>query len=127
MENIIIAPSERTPEIDFDFINGRLSIKGEAYPENPSSFFGPLLDSVYNYLQAKPDHEVMLDIHMEYFNSSSAKAVMNLLKIMDESVKTGVRAVVCWHYNEDDETMREFGEDFSEDLRHLRFEMVRGG
>lgn len=43
MENIIITPTERTPEIDFDFINGRLSIKGEAYPEDASNFFGPLL------------------------------------------------------------------------------------
>ena len=127
MENIYIAPSERTPEIDFDFVNGKLSIKGEAYPEDASNFFGPLLSSIHKYLQTKPQREVMLDIHLEYFNSSSAKALMNLLKIMDESVEAGARAVVRWHYNENDETMLEFGEDFSEDLRFLRYEMVRIG
>lgn len=67
----------------------------------------------------------MLDIHLEYFNSSSAKALMNLLKIMDESAATGVQAVVRWYFNADDDTMQEFGEDFSEDLRFLHFEMLR--
>lgn len=127
MENIVIRPSERTPGIDFDFGNGRLSIKGEAYPPDASSFFGPLLASVRDYLQKKPNGEVRLDIDLEYFNSSSAKALMNLLKIMDESVAAGTQAVVHWYYRAGDDTMQEFGEDFSEDLRLLRFEMVRVG
>lgn len=127
MKNIIIAPSERTPEINFDFENGRLSIKGEAYPGDASSFFGPLLASVNDYLQTEPDILVRLDIHLEYFNSSSTKALMNLFKIMDESARTGVRVAVCWHCNKDDDTMREFGEDFAEDLRFLSFEMAWSG
>lgn len=127
MESIIIAPTERTPEINFNFANGKFSIKGEAYPADASNFFGPLLTTIQNYLRTKPNREIILNVHLDYFNSSSAKALMNLFKILDESVMTGVRAVVHWHYNENDETMREFGEDFAEDLRSLRFEMVRIG
>lgn len=124
MQNIIIASSERTPEINLDFVNGRFSIKGEAYPEDAAIFFGPLLIAVKEYLQAKPAGEVIMDIHLEYFNSSSAKALMNLLKIMDESAAKGVGVVVYWYYNRDDDTMQEHGEDLSEDIRFLRFEMM---
>jgi len=124
MENVVIQPSERTPEVNFDFVNGRLSIRGEAYPENVSTFFGPILTALQMYLQTKPNHDVVMDIEMEYFNSSSAKALMNIFQIMDEAVEAGIRAVVRWHYNKDDDIMQEFGEDFSEDIRSLNFEMV---
>lgn len=125
MENITISPSDRTPQIDFNFQTGRLSIKGEAYPENASAFFGPLLIAIRTYLQTLPEGEVFMDIKMEYFNSSSAKALMNLFQIMDGAAKDGVNVMVHWHYHADDETMQEFGEDFSEDLEFLHFEMVR--
>ncbi len=127
MKNIIIPSSERTPQIDFDFTTGRLSIKGESYPENAPSFFGPLLGAIRSYLQMRPDVDIFMDIKMDYFNSSSAKALMNLFQIMDEAAEAGVNIVTRWHYNDDDETMREFGEDFSEDLKCLCFEMVRIG
>lgn len=125
MENINIPPSEQTPEICFDFVNGRLSVEGEAYPGNASIFFGPLLTALHEYLQIKPGGEVIMDIKMKYFNSSSAKALMNVFQIMEEAAETGTNAIVRWYYHEDDDTMREFGEDFSEDLRFLNFEMVR--
>lgn len=124
MEDIIIPPSKRTPEINFDFANGLLGIEGEAYPENALTFFAPVLTSLRMYLQTKPDHDVVMDIRMEYFNSSSTKALMNIFKIMDEAVEAGTRAVVRWHYKKGDDIMQEFGEDFSEDLRFLGFEMV---
>lgn len=124
MENIIIPPSERTPEINFDFANGRLGIRGEAYPENASTFFGPVLTALHMYFQMKPNHNVVMDIEMEYFNSSSAKALMNIFKIMDEAVEAGTRAVVRWHCDKGDDIMQEFGEDFSEDLQFLSFEVV---
>lgn len=127
MDNIVIPPSERTPEINFDFANGRLRIKGESYPGNASTFFGPLLAALHDYLQKRPGNPVVMDIEMEYFNSSSAKALMNIFQVMEEAAKTGVNAVVRWHYNKDDETMCEFGEDFSEDLIFLNFEMVKVG
>lgn len=127
MESITIPPSERTPGINFDFVNGRLSIKGEAYPGNASTFFGPLLTALQTYLQTRPACNVVMDIEMEYFNSSSAKALMNIFQIMDEAAQVGTNATVRWHYNRDDETMQEFGEDFSEDLQYLDFEMVRVG
>lgn len=125
MENIIILPSERTPSINFDFANGQLSITGESYPENASGFFGPLLAALQKYLQTKPNCRVVMDIKMEYFNSSSAKALMNILQTIDEAVEAGIQAVVRWHFNEGDDTMQEFGEDFCEDLRFLDYEMVR--
>jgi hypothetical protein len=31
--------------------------------------------------------------------------------------------VINWHYNEDDDTMQEFGEDFASDMEHTVFNL----
>ena len=42
MDNLVIAATERSPEVNFDFEGGQLSLKGESYPEDASSVFGPI-------------------------------------------------------------------------------------
>ena len=43
MENTFIPARERSPEVDFRFQENRLSLRGEADPEDAAAFFGPLL------------------------------------------------------------------------------------
>lgn len=41
MQSIRIPAAERTPEVEFDFASGRLSLAGESYPEDTAAFFRP--------------------------------------------------------------------------------------
>ncbi|MGE5516581.1 MAG: DUF1987 domain-containing protein [Bacteroidota bacterium] len=124
MENLMIAATERSPEVDFDFAAGHLSLKGESYPEDASSVFGPIFAALEGYLNQAAGKDIRFDFSLIYFNSSSAKALMNMFQLLDRAAAGGVKVVVNWCYAPDDETMQEFGEDFSEDLEHVTFNLV---
>ena len=124
MDNLVIAATERSPAVDFDFQAGRLSLKGESYPEDASIVFGPIFAALDRFLGQAEGRDVRFDFELIYFNSSSAKALMNMFQLMDKAAANGVRIVVNWVYAPDDETMKEFGEDFSEDLEHVTFNLV---
>lgn len=124
MDNLKIAATERSPAVDFDFAAGRLSLKGESYPEDASAVFGPIFSALEAFLGAARECEVAFDFDLTYFNSSSAKALMNMFQMLDRAAESGCRLTVNWFYASDDDTMKEFGEDFSEDLGHVTFNLV---
>lgn len=124
MQTITITASERSPDVEFNFEAGLLTLKGESYPEDVAAFYGPLLSALDQWLNAAPTEQaVQLDIELVYFNSSSAKALMNLLLLLEKAGAAGRSVVVNWHYASEDDTMQEFGEDFSEDLEHVTFNL----
>ena len=127
MDRLHIAAMERSPLVDFNFQTGQMRIAGESYPEDASLVFGPIFAALETYLAEIRDPEICFDIELIYFNSSSAKALMNLFKRLDQAAAKGQRLVVNWHFDAEDETMEEFGEDFSEDLTHLTFNLVKTG
>lgn len=122
MENLIIAASERSPEVNFDVAAGILQIRGESYPEDASSVFGPIFAALQDFLTQGGGKPLKVDFELIYFNSSSAKALMNMFQMLENA--SGCDIVVNWQFMTDDETMKEFGEDFSEDLSHVTFNLV---
>lgn len=127
MDNLVIAATERSPAVDFDFSSGVLSLKGESYPEDASTVFGPIFAALEGFLNQVEGRELRFDFELIYFNSSSAKALMNMFQLMDKAAARGATIVVNWFFAPDDETMKEFGEDFSEDLEHVTFNLATTG
>jgi len=123
MEKIVLPPTPRSPSVDFDFQTGRLGLRGEAYPENAAAFFGPLLQAVREHFADGGRDPTEVEIDLVYFNSSSAKALMTLFQLCEEAAEGGRPVVVRWWHGADDETIREFGEDFAEDFVHATFEL----
>lgn len=123
MENLEIAATDRSPEIVFDFAGHHLRIRGESYPENVSSFYGPVLDALDGYLAGLGTGGCRFDFELIYFNSSSAKAIMTILEKLDEAAGEGADVAVHWYYDPDDDTMQELGQEFGEDLAHARFHL----
>ena len=123
MENIFLPATDRSPQVDFDFQGNRLTLSGESYPEDAASFFGPLLAALKAYLKSLGKAQAVLDVKLAYFNSSSAKALMNMFQMLEEHAGQGGAIVVNWHYHPDDDTMEEFGEDFAEDFEAAEFKM----
>jgi hypothetical protein len=123
MEEIVIVASERTPHIEFNFETGRWLMRGESYPEDAAAFYGPILQSVREFTGSQNACGVTLDLEMSYFNSSSAKALMNLFLSLEKYARQGREVVINWHYHQDDDSMQESGEDFSEDLDKAIFNL----
>ena len=123
MEKIIIKPGERTPYVEFDFPKGYLLMRGESYPEDAAAFFGPLLQSLREFIGGLDGGAVVMDLEMSYFNSSSAKALMNLFLLLEKAAQEGVSVTINWRYHEGDDTIQESGEDFAEDFEKAVFNL----
>lgn len=107
-----IEGTDRTPEVRFEPRNGRLEISGCSIHENADRFYRPIFDAVERYVLA-PATETTVRISMRYFNSSSAKYLLDLLKVLDEVHAGGKgRVALEWHHEQDDLDMQEAGEDF---------------
>lgn len=118
------APTDRSPEIQFDPDACSLSISGASFPEDGAAFYGPVLSTLDDILKALDQRCVTVRIALNYFNSSSAKALMNLFLMLDDAAQAGNQVVVNWFHAADDDTMKEFGEEFAEDVRFVRFNVI---
>ncbi|MBK9285314.1 MAG: DUF1987 domain-containing protein [Sphingobacteriaceae bacterium] len=113
MENYSLEASPKTPEIKFDLKQGSLQIKGWSVPENALEFYIPLMDALDKYADiAKPTTKV--NIELEYFNTSTSKSIMGVLKKLERIHNGGSEVTVNWHYDKDDEDMLQAMEDYKQ-------------
>ena len=123
METLLIEGSPKTPTIKFDWDKGYLEIKGRSIPENSIEFYKPLVDWLDKY-SGKPQKNTSVNIHLEYFNTSSSKCILDVFKKLENIHKGGTSDVVInWHYEEDDEDMLEAGEDYQA-IINIPFKMI---
>jgi|LakMenEpi03Aug12_release.lakeMendotaPanAssembly.Ray.scaffolds.fasta_scaffold1060896_2 hypothetical protein len=133
MDVLILESTENTPGIILDHNKNFLEFIGESRPEDVKKFFTPIfdwLDTYKNHLYFLADKSgstinVDCNFKMEYFNSSSAKYILDLFMKLGEINKgnSNVNVNVNWHYNEMDEDMKDAGEEF-EKLTGLKFNLV---
>ena len=67
---------------------------------------------------------VRVDLEILYLNSSSTKVMLNFLDLLDQAAQEGRTIVVNWRYDPDNEAAQECGQDFSEELQALTFNLV---
>ena len=108
MESIKLEGTPKTPTVEFSAENGVLLLKGRSIPENSIEFYKPLINWIENYSASAPSKTV-LNVKLEYFNTSSSKCIMDLLKRVE---KSPCEATVLWYYEDEDEDMLEAGEDY---------------
>jgi len=116
MNSYLLKGSEKTPQINFEFETGRLEIKGKSVPEDSFKFFQPMNEWIDRYLE-QPKSETTLNVALEYFNTSSAKVLLELFKKMNLLHKSGKSNIkINWVYESDDDDMLEAGYDYQRTL-----------
>ena len=108
---IVIESTPKTPSIKFDAKQGKLEIKGRSIPENSVEFYKPLLESLGRYASS-PTDPTQVNIQLEYFNTASSKCILDVLRTLETIHSKGNKVIINWYYEEDDEDMREVGEDY---------------
>jgi len=124
MDRLTIEPTENSPAIDFDFAAGRFSITGESYPENVAAFFSPIMERLSGYLDDKTDGGIVFTFELIYFNSSTAKVLMEIFDALEDAAGRGLAVTIDWRHDSEDDTMKELGEEFAEDLGKAKFNLV---
>jgi hypothetical protein len=122
MEPIIIEGTPKTPSVKFDEKEGVFEIKGRSIPENSVEFYKPLNEWLDNYMQTPLDKTVV-NIRLEYFNTSSSKCILDVFKRLEAIHKTKHDVEINWFYEEDDEDMLEAGEDYDSIIK-VPFKMI---
>jgi hypothetical protein len=122
MESIIREGTPKTPSIMFDAEKGIVDIRGRSIPENSTEFFKPLVEWLEKYSE-NPAKITTVNIHLEYFNTSSSKCILDLFKKLETIYKAKNEVIVNWYYEEDDEDMLEAGEDYESIIR-IPFKLI---
>ena len=111
MEKLFIDGSAKTPSIDFDAETGVLLLKGRSIPENSIEFYKPLNDWLDGY-SGTPKAKTVVDMRLEYFNTSSSKCILDFFKRLEKVNGNNTEVHVNWYFETDDEDMEEAGEDY---------------
>jgi hypothetical protein len=122
MEAINIESSPKTPSIKFIQDDGVIEIKGRSIPENSIEFYKPLVDWLEDYAK-DPLQKTLVNIQLEYFNTSSSKCILDVFKKLEAIHKSKHDILINWYYEEDDEDMLEAGEDYESIIR-VPFKMI---
>lgn len=123
MENLVIDATPKTPYVTCNCEEGILLIEGRSIPENSVDFFEPVYAWIDTYMES-PKPKTIMNVKLEYFNTSSSKCILKVLKkleILQLDKKSEV--TINWYYEEDDEDMLEAGQDF-DIIISIPFKMV---
>ena len=119
-QDLFLAATADSPEVDFRFSANTLSLRGESYPENAAAFYGDVIARTKQYLAAGAG-PVTIDVALAYFNSSSTKMLFNLFDALNEAAERGVKVVLNWYHDADDDTIQEFGQELHDDFAAIEF------
>lgn len=123
MKDLVIEKTYSTPAVNFEVKTGMLRIEGRSIPENPSLFYDPLTSWINEYFQTEFNPSTKLDIKLDYINSGSSKSILAMLKAIKSFCDVGKSCQVNWHFEEDDESIRDLGKHFKSVLK-MPFNLV---
>jgi hypothetical protein len=114
-----IKATDDTPEILIDPDKGLIKLSGRSLPEDPKEFFNPIKERLSNYAE-NPTEGTKVIFKFEYFNTASSKVIMEIIDIVKKISLKDESVVFEWHYLEDDDDMREAGDDYA-DIAEIEF------
>ncbi len=122
MNSLAIEGTNKTPRITADPQQGLIEIKGRSHPENTAEFYRPLMDWVDEYISS-PLEKTTINIDLEYFNTSSSKVLLMILRKFEAIENSKDKVLVNWYYEDGDEDDLETGEYYSQILE-LTFKYI---
>lgn len=122
MEVLTRQGTDDTPSVVLDKDKGVFEFSGRSLPEDVQDFYGPILAWIEEYGK-EPNGNTDVCFKLEYFNTASSKMLLDVLLKFEEINDASGNVVIKWHYHEDEEDMKEAGEEY-EDIVSVPFEYV---
>ncbi len=130
MEKLIIEPTANSPRIVLDPEARAFEFSGESRPENVRKFYLPILEWLESYTTEQENLQedertfgLQCQFNFEYFNSTSAKYILDIFKSLNAIAALGIEIEIKWLYEEDDEDMLEVGQEMSR-MSKLSFDYI---
>jgi hypothetical protein len=125
MKNYEIAGTPKTPEVRFDPQEGVFVLKGRSIHENSDRFYTPIFELLETYGK-DPASSTTATFELEYFNTSSARYILDIIKKLEEISLSGNKVSIRWIFEEGDLDMEEAGRDYA-DLVELDIQVISQG
>lgn len=106
MEKWTIDATDRSPKVILDRQESVLMIEGRSYPEEGMDFFDPIVMR-FRSIQESENPIRTIHIRLEYYNSSTTKALAELFTALERSAKNGNETKVIWEFEQDDDGIQE--------------------
>ena len=128
MEKLIINPTVFTPKVILDHEEHILEIGGESRPQDVREFYFPIFEWMNDFSDRLINSEdnikpVIINFNFNYFNSGSAKCILDICKILARLRSREIEASARWHYIAGDEDMLEAGREIAR-IVNLPFEFL---
>lgn len=117
-----INPSIITPLVVIDPEKEILLIKGKSSPEHAVKFFDIVFLGLKNY-PFTGVKRIKVHIQLSYFNTSSSKCLIDLTKVLNQLSAAGIKVILFWYYDHDDDDMRETALDYQE-ISNISFKLI---
>ncbi len=123
MESIMtIESTALTPYVMLDSQSGILEFRGRSSPGASLEFYYPIMSKI-DQVFTNGNKSITANFAFEYFNTSTSKCLFDILKRLVQLHSAGMQVAINWMYEEDDEDMRETGEDYA-DILGAQFNFV---
>jgi hypothetical protein len=120
MKSYIQRATDLTPEITLAPEENKFIIAGKSAPEDVRGLYYPVVEWMEEFVAGvrkeniySDEKPLLLKLDLEYFNSSSAKFIYDILSQLRDLNNEGVPVDIEWYYDEEDIDLREAGEDLA--------------
>jgi hypothetical protein len=118
MEKLYVHQTKTTPSIVFDAEKGEFKITGRSIPADAAVFYS-MADKWADKFTAIFDKDVLtIDIMLDHLNTGSVRSILTILTRFLRMKARGKAIHVNWHYEQEDEDIRDKGEEMSLILGH---------
>ena len=125
MTIININATSNLPKVYFNAEQGIFEINGNSYPQDAEKFYLPLIDYIKTYLE-NALAKTILKIEIEYFQTTSQKFLIDIIKLLKTIDENGLVLEVNWIYKDEEESEDVFfaGKEI-ERLLDLNFNFIK--
>lgn len=110
-KNLVLNATRVTPRVVFIPEKEYLMIDGKSSPENAPTFYNLIIKRLYQFGKSGKTR-LSVNFNFDYFNTSSAKCLYNLFKVLAHLKSRGMMILINWFYEDPD--LLEAGKDFAE-------------
>lgn len=113
MEKIFIEKTTSKPKISLDPESGICEVSGTSMPEDVKLVYNPVLEWLDSFGKTNAP-SIEFNFKFVYFNTASAKIILDILFRLDAISKLGKKVTINWHYKGEDLDMEEAVEDYAD-------------
>jgi hypothetical protein len=115
MQSLILKESDNSPKVVLAPEKNCFEFTGSSHPENPAKFYNPILEWIDEYAKT-PNELTEVSFKLDYFNSSTAKYLLNIFWGFEKIMKSfpEKKVVFIWYYKEEDLDAYASGERYAQ-------------